>query len=427
MRYAVTMLVVVLLGVLVSLDPQLLRTAEGTLPGERTAQEEDALDPSLADAADSASSAEAGPVLPASVVLSPDRFDLRLPDAVLKATIELPAGWRATMLPVEHIRLCLSGDVCDPTAPGIERVLGSTDADGDGLPELEVSFGYGAVASLVRQAPFPALVEFTVSGRIGAARFAGRDSIEVTDRDGAVQTGEPGSGVAGGTLPGGPDGSAMTGDAASGTVSGLASGTALGEGERVGANAPSRGAPLSVSSAAPGREPREVTASAESAPAPGSAATAVASPPNPDAAPGTVESVPPPPVDETQSPPPPEPTRTPSPPAPDPDTPTPQPPVADRPAPPPPPPTHTPPPAPGPGEPRTPTPPPKPESPPAAEPNPTQSPPPEPAVTEEPKPEAKPKPPGAEKPDKEPNPNKPDKPPRPDKPDKPGNGPKNDE
>lgn len=119
----------------------------------------------------------------ATVELKPDSLQKKSKGSPTTVFIELPAGYDVAEIDVGTLRLCLGTDLCSDgvAAEGKPKV---GDADGDGIPDLKVTFDRAEVILLVEDVPAPNVVTFTVSGLVAAYLFAGQDDIWLVDPSG---------------------------------------------------------------------------------------------------------------------------------------------------------------------------------------------------------------------------------------------------
>jgi hypothetical protein len=131
-----------------------------------------------------------GPI-PASVDIKPESLQKKSRGAPVIVFIELPSGSDASNIDVASLRLCLGADPCSPSGvapdgpPGAKPKVG--DHDGDGIPDLKVTFDRAAVIALVAGVTPPATVSFTVSGIVDPPGriFAGSDTVKLVDPESA--------------------------------------------------------------------------------------------------------------------------------------------------------------------------------------------------------------------------------------------------
>ena len=127
------------------------------------------------------------PALLATVDVKPESLQKRSQGQPVTAFVELPAGHDVSQIDVDSVRLCLGSDPCGSDgvppdgAPGAKPKVG--DYDGDGVPDLKVTFDRAAVIALVEGVKPPATVTFTVSGDVGARTFAGGAAVKLVDPD----------------------------------------------------------------------------------------------------------------------------------------------------------------------------------------------------------------------------------------------------
>jgi len=126
------------------------------------------------------------PPVPATVDIKPESLQKKSRGAPVIAFIELPSGSDAGNIDVATVRLCLGPDPCDDGAapdgpPGANPKVG--DHDGDGIPDLKVTFDRAAVIALVESVTPPATVSFTISGIVDPPNraFAGGDTVKLVD------------------------------------------------------------------------------------------------------------------------------------------------------------------------------------------------------------------------------------------------------
>jgi hypothetical protein len=126
-----------------------------------------------------------GPI-PASVDIKPESLQKKSRGAPVIAFIELPSGSDAGNVQPGSVRLCLGpgpcGDGVAPDGPpGAKPKVG--DHDGDGIPDLKVTFDRAAVIALVADVTPPATVSFTVSGIVDppSVILAGSDTVKLVD------------------------------------------------------------------------------------------------------------------------------------------------------------------------------------------------------------------------------------------------------
>jgi len=124
----------------------------------------------------------------ATVDIKPESLQKKSRGAPVIAFIELPSGSDASNIQPDSVRLCLGlgpGPCADGLAPdgppGAKPKVG--DHDGDGIPDLKVTFDRAAVIALVADVTPPATVSFTVSGIVGPPDliFAGSDTVKLVD------------------------------------------------------------------------------------------------------------------------------------------------------------------------------------------------------------------------------------------------------
>lgn len=123
------------------------------------------------------------PCLDATVDIKPDALQTKSQGQPVMAYIELPEGHDVADVDVTTVRLCcgiaLCGDesVAPDGPPGAKPQLG--DYDGDGIPDLKLSFDRSEVIALVTDVSPPANVTFTVSGVVKSLTFAGSDTVKL--------------------------------------------------------------------------------------------------------------------------------------------------------------------------------------------------------------------------------------------------------
>lgn len=122
------------------------------------------------------------PIEPATVEVKPESLELRSRGEPVTAIIEAPAGGfdvRHVLAP--SIRLCVGGPLCDSgAAPAAKPKVG--DADGDGIPDLKVTFGRADVLALVAGVRAPATVTFSLSAVLDdGSACAGTAGVRLVD------------------------------------------------------------------------------------------------------------------------------------------------------------------------------------------------------------------------------------------------------
>lgn len=117
--------------------------------------------------------------LRATVDIKPETLEKKSEGNPVIAFIELPAGHDVGNIVVSTVRLCRGTDFCaNGVVPGSAPPPRVGDADGDGVPDLRVSFDRAAVLALVADVTPPATATFTVSGRLSNGRpFQGSDTV----------------------------------------------------------------------------------------------------------------------------------------------------------------------------------------------------------------------------------------------------------
>ncbi len=117
--------------------------------------------------------------LRATVDIKPEALEKKSEGNPVIAFIELPAGYDVANIVVSTVRLCRGTDFCaNGVVPGSTPPPRVGDADGDGVPDLRVSFDRAAVIALVADVTPPATATFTVSGRLSNGRpFQGSDTV----------------------------------------------------------------------------------------------------------------------------------------------------------------------------------------------------------------------------------------------------------
>lgn len=121
--------------------------------------------------------------LGAYVYIMPRSLEKRSQGNPVTAIIELAAGYDVAKIDTGSIRLCLGTSPCgkkDVPTTG-KATLG--DANGNGIPDLKVTFDRGAVLALVADVAPPTSVTFAVSGSLTAPKraFAGSDTLRIVD------------------------------------------------------------------------------------------------------------------------------------------------------------------------------------------------------------------------------------------------------
>ncbi len=117
--------------------------------------------------------------LRATVDIKPETLETKSEGNPVIAFIELPAGHDVGNIVASTVRLCRGTDFCaNGVVPGSAPPPRVGDADGDGVPDLRVSFDRAAVLALVADVTPPATATFTVSGRLFNGRpFQGSDTV----------------------------------------------------------------------------------------------------------------------------------------------------------------------------------------------------------------------------------------------------------
>ena len=120
--------------------------------------------------------------LGASVDIKPETLQLTSKGEPVLAFIELPAGYRVADIEPSSVRLCLGTEPCPHQGLPITGAAKVGDHDGDGAPELKVTFDRAKVIELVRSLVAPTTATLTVSGtaRDLSFRFWGTDTIRLT-------------------------------------------------------------------------------------------------------------------------------------------------------------------------------------------------------------------------------------------------------
>jgi len=126
-----------------------------------------------------------GPIA-ATVDIKPESLQKKSQGQPVMALIELPDGFDVQNIDVGSVRLCLGTEPCadgvaPDGAPGAKPEV--SDADGDGIPHLKITFDRGAVIALVVDLTAPSTVTFTVSGIVDPPdrAFAGSDTVRLVD------------------------------------------------------------------------------------------------------------------------------------------------------------------------------------------------------------------------------------------------------
>jgi len=131
--------------------------------------------------------------LRAHVDIRPDSLQVTSKGEPVMAFVELPSPYRVEDIDPSTIRLCRGKDPCagGPAASGKAKV---GDEDGDGVPDLKVSFDRAKVIGMVRDLVPPALLTLTVVGgsRDGRFTFVGNDTIKLISADQSKSMRTPG-------------------------------------------------------------------------------------------------------------------------------------------------------------------------------------------------------------------------------------------
>jgi hypothetical protein len=126
------------------------------------------------------------PPVPAAIDIKPESLQKKSRGAPVIAFIQLPSGSDASDIQPDSVRLCLGADPCEdgaaPDGPAAAKPKVG-DHDGDGIPDLKVTFDRAAVIALVADVTPSATVSFTVSGIVDppGRTFAGSDTVKLVD------------------------------------------------------------------------------------------------------------------------------------------------------------------------------------------------------------------------------------------------------
>jgi hypothetical protein len=127
-----------------------------------------------------------GPI-PATVDIKPESLQKKSRGAPVTAFIQLPSGSDASNIQPDSVRLCLGADPCPASGVAPDGAGGAKpkvgDHDGDGIPDLKVTFDRAAVIALVADVTPPATLSFTISGIVDPPNliFAGSDTVKLVD------------------------------------------------------------------------------------------------------------------------------------------------------------------------------------------------------------------------------------------------------
>jgi len=125
----------------------------------------------------------------ATVDLKPQSLQKKSQGHPFTAFIELPEGYDVCDIVVDTVKLCRDRNengtfdegecLLHDGPPGGKPQIG--DYDGDGIPDLKVTFGRAEVIALVSDVATPATVTFTVSGTVVGCTFSGTDTVKLID------------------------------------------------------------------------------------------------------------------------------------------------------------------------------------------------------------------------------------------------------